>query len=104
MIGPFGEAEESIPHFPFINKSQLVRAAHSVNGRLFCFGGESSKGGPAVYNSIVRRKGVIVPFNLSKEELQQFYAFLDQLTIAILQEKAEEPEVPPRPALRLVKS
>lgn len=57
-----------------------------------------------MYNSIVRRKGIIVPFNLSKEELQQFYAFMDQLTIAILQKKVEEPQVPPRPALRLVKS
>lgn len=71
-------------------------------GGLYRFGGESP-GGPAVYNSITRRRGIIVPFDLSKEQLQQFYALLDRL-VEILQEKAEEPQAPPRPELRLVKS
>lgn len=56
-----------------------------------------------MHNSIVRRRGIVVPFDVSKEELQQFYAFLDRLVEAI-QQKAEEPQVPPRPVLRLAKS
>lgn len=56
-----------------------------------------------MYNSIIRRKGIVVPFDLSKEELQLFYAFLDRLIEAIWQEE-EEPQAPPRPVLRLVKS
>jgi len=55
------------------------------------------------YNSIVRPRGIVVPFDLPKEELQQFYAFLDRLVEAI-QQKDEEPQAPLRPTLRLVKS
>ena len=61
------------------------------------------QGGPAVYNSIVRRKGIVVPFGLSKEQLQLFHTLLDRL-VEILHEEPEETQASPRPALRLVKS
>ena len=56
-----------------------------------------------MYNSIIRRKSVVVPFDASKEERQLFYTFLDRL-IEAMQQKDEEPQAPPRPVLRLVKS
>lgn len=56
-----------------------------------------------MYNSIVHRKSIVVPFDVPKEQFQLFYAFLDRL-IEIIWQEEEEPQAPPRPALRLVKS
>ena len=75
-----------------------------MSGLILSAGNHHSQGGPAICKSIARKKAVIVPFDLSPEELQYFYAFVEALAEAILQ-KPEEPKAPPiKPALRLVKS